>query len=79
MKNLLAFGPLVAVVLFSSAIHAQEKRPEFAEMYNKRHAKQKPVVGDTLDEVGLFDAAGKKFSTKNLKGKHTVLVFGCLT
>ena len=52
---------------------------EFVEAYNKRHAGTKPVVGDTLDEVKLFDAEGNPFSTRDMRGKHTVLVFGCLT
>ena len=35
--------------------------------------------GDTFPQVEVFDAAGKPFSTKSLKGKYTVVVNGCLT
>jgi cytochrome oxidase Cu insertion factor (SCO1/SenC/PrrC family) len=36
-------------------------------------------IGDPFPEVSLFDAAGKPFNTKSLKGHYTVLVNGCLT
>lgn len=38
-----------------------------------------PKVGSQLPDVTAFDADGKPFSTKQLRGKHAVLVFGCLT
>lgn len=38
-----------------------------------------PEVGEQLPEVNVFDDKGEQFSTKSLRGKHTVLVFGCLT
>ena len=36
-------------------------------------------VGDPFPEVEIFDAHGKPFNTKSLKGKYTVIVNGCLT
>jgi cytochrome oxidase Cu insertion factor (SCO1/SenC/PrrC family) len=36
-------------------------------------------VGDTFPLIEVFDAHGKAFSTKSLKGKYTVVVNGCLT
>ncbi len=36
-------------------------------------------VGDSFPLVEVFDAHGKAFSTKSLKGKYTVVVNGCLT
>ena len=38
-----------------------------------------PAVGTMLPEVTAIDEQGKEFSTASLRGKHTVLVFGCLT
>ena len=35
--------------------------------------------GDTLPDVQLYTGEGKEFRTTQLKGSHTVLVFGCLT
>lgn len=37
------------------------------------------VVGSALPEVTIFDEQGKSFDLKQLKGGHTVIVFGCLT
>ncbi len=38
-----------------------------------------PAVGTMLPDVTVFDDQGKKFSTAQLRGHHSVLVFGCLT
>jgi|TARA_B100000700_G_scaffold35885_1_gene34996 cytochrome oxidase Cu insertion factor (SCO1/SenC/PrrC family) len=37
------------------------------------------LLGSQLPEVSVFDEQGKPFSTRQLSGKYTVLVFGCLT
>lgn len=36
-------------------------------------------VGEPLPDVEIFSDTGKKFRTSQLKGKYTVIVFGCLT
>ena len=36
-------------------------------------------VGTRLPEVSIFDEEGRPFETKTLRGKYSVLVFGCLT
>lgn len=38
-----------------------------------------PAVGDVLPDVSAYDADGKSFKLRSVKGKYTVLVFGCLT
>ena len=38
-----------------------------------------PGIGQPVPEVKLYTADGKEFSTSQLKGSYTVLVFGCLT
>ena len=35
--------------------------------------------GDRFPEIDVHDASGKKFSTRSLKGKYTVIINGCLT
>jgi len=37
------------------------------------------VVGSPLPDVTIFDEQGQPFDLKQLKGGHTVIVFGCLT
>lgn len=36
-------------------------------------------VGSPMPEVTVFDETGKPFETASLKGKYSVVVFGCLT
>ena len=35
--------------------------------------------GDPFPEIDVHDATGKRFNTRSLKGKYTVIVNGCLT
>lgn len=39
----------------------------------------KPAVGDALPDVTVYTPDGKPFKTAELRGRYTVLVFGCLT
>lgn len=36
-------------------------------------------IGQKMPDVTVYDADGKKLKISSLKGKHAVLVFGCLT
>jgi cytochrome oxidase Cu insertion factor (SCO1/SenC/PrrC family) len=38
-----------------------------------------PEIGQPLPEVTVYLPDGTPFSTRELKGSYTVLVFGCLT
>ncbi len=38
-----------------------------------------PKIGALLPDVTCYDADGKEFKLRSLKGHHTVLLFGCLT
>ncbi|MHC4954956.1 MAG: hypothetical protein ACYTGZ_13810 [Planctomycetota bacterium] len=38
-----------------------------------------PRVGDPLPDIAVYDAKGATLKLRSLKGKPTVLVFGCLT
>ena len=38
-----------------------------------------PGIGDSLPVVQVYLADGTPFSTSQLKGSYSVLVFGCLT
>ena len=79
MKKRFTLCCVLGAIVFALPMAAQNKRPEFMEMYNTRHLKENPLIGETLEEVDIFDAKGKKFSTERFRGKYTVLVFGCLT
>ena len=40
---------------------------------------QVPAPGTMLPDVTAYDEQGDEFSTASLRGRYTVLVFGCLT
>lgn len=41
--------------------------------------RKSPEVGDTVPNLTAYRADGSTVRLHDLKGKHTVLVFGCLT
>lgn len=82
------FGMAAAVLLLGEATTGQEQgegtKPEespveFAEKYDLRYSKKKPLVGDSIGKLVAFDEFGNKLDFETLKGKYTVLNFGCLT
>ncbi len=52
---------------------------EFADRYEKMFAKRKPNVGGTISDLSAYDESGNKFDFESTRGKHTVIIFGCLT
>ena len=36
-------------------------------------------MGQPVPDITIYDAKGSKFRMADLKGKHSVIVFGCLT
>lgn len=57
----------------------QDQVVEFAERYERRFASRNPLLGTTVDNVTAYDESGDPFELASTRGKHTVLVFGCLT
>ena len=53
----------------------QSGRSQVSSSFNRNS----PGIGESIPEVTVYTADGKKFSTSQLKGSYTVLVFGCLT
>ena len=52
---------------------------EQAKKSEEDFVKEKPTVGDALPDVTVYGPDGKEVKTSDLRGHHTVLVFGCLT
>lgn len=52
---------------------------EFADEFNLRFSKRKPLVGEPIGDLVAFDENGDEFDFSLLKGKYTVVNFGCLT
>lgn len=63
-------------------IQPEERTPERQDQLRaveRRFESTGLKIGDPFPAVGVFDEAGKPFSTKSLQGQYTVLVNGCLT
>ena len=53
---------------------------EFVDQFNNRFKSQRPLLDtQVLDGLKAFGEDGKAFDFEKLKGKHTVIIFGCLT
>jgi hypothetical protein len=67
----------VAVLFAANSVSAQ--RPEAPRETVTRAFASAPKVGEPLPDVTVYDDAGREFPLASLRGKHAVLVFGCLT
>lgn len=52
---------------------------EWTEVYDKMFLKRTPLLDDYAPDVDAFDEQGQPFEFSSTQGKHTVVVFGCLT
>ena len=68
---------MIATFQFFGTANGQQV--EFTKQYNTRHLQQEPRLGWKLKNVSAFDSDGKEFQLSALRGKYSVLVFGCLT
>jgi cytochrome oxidase Cu insertion factor (SCO1/SenC/PrrC family) len=41
--------------------------------------KAKPTIGEALPDLTVYSPSGKEVKLSSLRGRYTVLVFGCLT
>lgn len=41
--------------------------------------REKPLVGDRLPDLIVYDTQGREVSTGSLRGHYSVITFGCLT
>jgi hypothetical protein len=58
---------------------SKKKRLTTVEQMNKSYLRKKPRIGMKLGDLTAFDENGDKFDFEDLRGKHAVIVFGCLT
>lgn len=70
MRHAFVFGISIAILVApSSGLAQQAEKQQF----------RLPQEETSLPDVTVFDENGNKFSTRELRGHYTVLVFGCLT
>ena len=79
LRTLVMAGLITSTLSISSG-HAQGNRNSQSRGRSTGgFDQQAPAIGQPLPDVKLYTADGKEFSTSQLKGSYTVLVFGCLT
>ena len=71
----LSLSLALLIVLSASAMG----QPDVAGRRAKSRSFHLPPVGSLLPDVTVYDEQGAEFSTRQLQGHYTVLVFGCLT
>ncbi|MGB7343429.1 MAG: hypothetical protein WBD20_04410 [Pirellulaceae bacterium] len=64
--------------LFASISWAQTKQ-EFESSYNENFLKRSSLLNKKLPDLEVYDEQGNPFRLAQSRGKHSVVVFGCLT
>ena len=72
---LMFLGMMFSVNALTARLQNQNRSGAEQPWFNETGLK----IGDAFPEISVFDAQGKPFNTRNLKGHYTVLVNGCLT
>ena len=66
------------LVIDITSLHAQPDRTG-GRTGGAQFSQVTRLLNSTLPNVNVFDAQGNPLSTASLRGRYTVLVFGCLT
>ena len=79
-----AFLALVSFTLLATTMSsAQDNTGRRADgprnQVNRQFDAGAPHIGESLPNIAGLDEEGRELRLSNLKGQHTVLVFGCLT
>jgi len=67
----------VAILLIIPALAVAQRPPERGERGGRGQLKIQ--TGDALPDLSGFDEKGEPIHLRDLKGRHAVIVFGCLT
>lgn len=70
MRQSFVLSVLIATLVARANVMAQQ---------SERQQFRLPKEGTIIPDVTVYDENGNTFSTRELRGQHTVLVFGCLT
>ncbi len=85
MRHIRAIPVVLAAFMTISAAYPQGPRareegpPDPREQLRKQFEATGLKKGSPFPEVDIYDADGKPFNTRSLKGQYTVIVNGCLT
>jgi cytochrome oxidase Cu insertion factor (SCO1/SenC/PrrC family) len=78
--KILSFPILICATLLLSPLNlVSQQKKEFESSRNEGFLKRNPLVNMVAPDVEVFDEQGNPFQLAQSRGKHTVVVFGCLT
>ena len=66
------------ILVMAGQAFAQTSR-EFVDSANAQYLKQDPKIGSVAPDIQAWDENGDEFQLGSTRGKHTVIIFGCLT
>lgn len=76
-------NPILFLILAAHGLAAAENSPFWNEspyhQISRIFATNSPAVGERLPDIVIHDRNGKDIALRSLKGKLTVIVFGCLS
>jgi hypothetical protein len=64
---------------FAQRLDTGPRAGSAGDMVTREFDRSAPAIGTLFPAVDIFDAGGRPFNTRSLKGRYTVLVSGCLT
>lgn len=68
-----------ALAQHQAEMAAKQQTMEFADRFNQRFLGQDPKMGTEIKDLVAFDEEGNELDFADLRGKYTVINFGCLT
>jgi len=77
-EELLAEGGF-AIAAKSKNSKKKKESKTAVQMMNERFLARKPLIGTTVEDLYAYDEDGEEVDFESLRGKHAVIVFGCLT
>jgi hypothetical protein len=78
MRSFFVFATVALAVCSANPGWAQQGEAR-REAVSRAFMAGAPDVGEPFPEPTIYDDAGREFLLRSLRGKYTVLVFGCLT
>jgi cytochrome oxidase Cu insertion factor (SCO1/SenC/PrrC family) len=70
---------LSVLLLGCAALAPHEAAAQRSPRRDKEFLTASPRIGERLPDVAVVTLDGQPFNTRELRGRYTVLTFGCLT
>lgn len=79
MRQNILLSLAAALGLFAPITARSQEKPEFESSYNENFLKRASLLNRQAPDLEIYDEQGNPYRLAQSRGKHTVVVFGCLT